>query len=203
MINENKGRYRGLASWRKTFKREWRKLEKTPLTSPMPSEYRPCIKQWACTCPSQAPHRFLLCKHLVQGVEPVPDKFFLELPEGYLDDELPLIDNEPEDGNESEEDEELYGIEAGNIGTYEERIDTLVRNLHSFANGLLYQKQFRDGRFLNIVEKQGSGFLRLLDTCLEKERRQNLNGTAPISTWDNRASSAMFYRTRPQGHEGA
>ncbi|KAJ3745580.1 hypothetical protein DFH05DRAFT_1396638, partial [Lentinula detonsa] len=214
-LTVDKGRYHGLASWRKTFKREWRKLEKTPLTSPMPSEYRPCIKRWA--------------------LEPVPDKFFLEvirirtapfwqhsslipkakLPEGYLDDELPLIDvpsdeqqesvaqNEPEDGNESEEDEELYGIEAGNIGTYEERIDTLVRNLHSFANGLLYQKQFRDGRFLNIVKKQGSGFLRLLDTCLEKERRQNLNGTAPISTWDNRASSAMFYRTRPQGHEGA
>jgi hypothetical protein len=32
-----------------------------------------------CTCPSLPISRFLLCKHVVQGVTPVPPVFFLEV----------------------------------------------------------------------------------------------------------------------------
>jgi hypothetical protein len=32
-----------------------------------------------CTCPSLPISRFLLCKHVVQGVAPVPPVFFLEV----------------------------------------------------------------------------------------------------------------------------
>ncbi|KAJ3979858.1 hypothetical protein F5890DRAFT_1632026 [Lentinula detonsa] len=238
-LTEDTGRYRGLACWRKAFKREWKKLESTPVTLPLPDEYRPRVKQWACTCASQAPNRFLLCKHLVQGVEPVSDIFFLEvtrirtapfwvhpgmvpkatLPQGYIDDEIapvlvpadqqldPPRQNEPHDGIESDEEEkDEYQAEAELIlertATYNERIDELARKLQNFSLGLLYQKQFRDERFLNVVEKQGSGFLRLLDSCLEKEKRQNANGGEPTSTWDPKAAYAMYYRTRPRGDSG-
>ncbi|KAK7456463.1 hypothetical protein VKT23_010712 [Stygiomarasmius scandens] len=43
------GRYRDLCSWRKAFKREWRRCEKTPITYPMDPKYCPdarrCVKR--------------------------------------------------------------------------------------------------------------------------------------------------------------
>ncbi|KAJ3780635.1 hypothetical protein GGU10DRAFT_321469 [Lentinula aff. detonsa] len=220
------GRYRGLAGWRKAFKQEWKKLEWRPITLPLNPRYRPQVKQWACTCPSQAPNRFLLCKHLVQGVKPKRHILVLEvtrlrtapfwqhpslipktdLPKGYVDRDFIQVDipneqqldpqqNEPEDGNESDGEEEEYEYASA---TYTERMDELIGKLRSFADGLHYQKQFRDVGFLNTLEKHGSGFFRMLDSCLDKERRQNHNGGAPTRTWDPKAASAMFYRTQPK-----
>ncbi|KAJ3743841.1 hypothetical protein EV360DRAFT_13494, partial [Lentinula raphanica] len=214
-LTVDKGRYRGLACWRKVFKREWKKLEQMPITLPMRIEYRPNIKRWAC-------------------VEPVPETFFLEvirirtapfwqhsslipktdLPEGYVDDisyvqkSIPIDEhqdpqqNEPEDGNESEgEDYELEAYSTGKTATYDERIEGISSKLRNFADGLLYQRQFRDERFLKALEREGSRFFRLLDSCLEKEKRQNTNGGAPTSTWDPEIAPAMFYRTRPRAGE--
>ncbi|KAJ6578624.1 hypothetical protein B0H10DRAFT_2236088 [Mycena sp. CBHHK59/15] len=73
------GRYRELPSWRKDFKRVWKKLESTPITIPMNPAYKMDTKKMLCTCPSLPTSRFLLCKHVVQGVEPVPPVFFLEV----------------------------------------------------------------------------------------------------------------------------
>ncbi|KAF5374553.1 hypothetical protein D9757_012415 [Collybiopsis confluens] len=239
-LTEDTGRYRGLASWQKAFKREWKKLKSTLIILPLQEEYRPRVRHWVCTCPSQAPSRFLLCKHLVQGVEPVPDVFFLEvtrirttpfwvhpglvpktgLPEGYLNDKIapvaipvdqqldPQRQTEPPDGLESDEEEkDEYQIEAEfiqkNTNTYNKRMDHLLSRMHNFSLGLRYQKQFRDERFLNLVEKQGAPFFRLVDSCLEKERRQNMNRGEPTSTWDPRTMSAMYYRTRPREEEQA
>ena len=72
------GRYRELSSWRKEFKKVWRKLEKTPITVPLNDAYRPDVKRWICTCPSFVVSRFLACKHLIQGMHRVPPTFFLE-----------------------------------------------------------------------------------------------------------------------------
>ncbi|KAF8232927.1 hypothetical protein L208DRAFT_1360691 [Tricholoma matsutake] len=73
------GRYRELPSWRKQFKRNWKKLLKTPITMPINEAYRPDVKRWVCTCPAMVLNRFLLCKHLVQAVQPVSPLFFLEV----------------------------------------------------------------------------------------------------------------------------
>ena len=72
------GRFHELPSWRKGFKREWRKLEKKPIMMPINDGYRPDAKKMVCTCPYLATSRFLICKHLVQSVHPVPPIFFLE-----------------------------------------------------------------------------------------------------------------------------
>lgn len=73
------GRHRELPSWRKHFKRAWKKLLKAPITMPLNEAYRPDVKKWVCTCPALVVNRFLLCKHLVQAVQPVPPIFFLEV----------------------------------------------------------------------------------------------------------------------------
>ena len=71
-------RYRELSSWRKGFKRAWRKLEKTPITMPINDAYQPKVEEWVCTCPAFAISRFLVCKHLIQRMQKVPPTFFLE-----------------------------------------------------------------------------------------------------------------------------
>ena len=73
------GQFRELPSWRKDFKRAWKKATKTPITLPLNDQYRPDAKRWVCTCRSLAESRFLICKHLVQFVHPVPPTFFLEV----------------------------------------------------------------------------------------------------------------------------
>ncbi|TRM60897.1 hypothetical protein BD626DRAFT_406536 [Schizophyllum amplum] len=92
--------------------------------------------------------------------------------------------------------------DADNIGglrTYTEESSDIVSTLRAFADGIEYNAQFRDRRFLETVQREGVGFLRLAQECLDKERRmQSLRGggTRP-STWQE-ASSAMFYRPRPR-----
>jgi len=75
----NTGQFRELPSWRKAFKSEWKKLAKTPIDMPINPKYRPDSLKWVCTCPYFVTSRFLVCKHLVQSVGPVPPIFFLEV----------------------------------------------------------------------------------------------------------------------------
>jgi len=46
---------------------------------PINEAYRPDVKRWVCICPAMVLNRFLLCKHLVQAVQPVSPLFFLEV----------------------------------------------------------------------------------------------------------------------------
>ncbi|THU79226.1 hypothetical protein K435DRAFT_884508 [Dendrothele bispora CBS 962.96] len=71
--------YRNLSSWRRDFKREWKKCVGTEITYPLNPKYKPDVRCWVCTCPYFAKSRFLVCKHLVQMVEEVPITFFHEV----------------------------------------------------------------------------------------------------------------------------
>lgn len=73
------GRYREVASWRKAYKKEWRRCEQAEVNTPINPKYRPDPRRWVCTCPYFVTSRFLLCKHLVHSVKPVDAKFFLEV----------------------------------------------------------------------------------------------------------------------------
>ena len=75
---DNTGRYRELASWRKQFKRKWKVLEGTPIAAPVNPKYRPDPRRWVCTCPSFSTSCFLICKHLIRAIHPVPPLFFVE-----------------------------------------------------------------------------------------------------------------------------
>ena len=73
------GRYRELSCWRKQFKWDWNKLTNAAITTPVNDKYRPDPVQWVCTCPSFVHSHFLICKHLVQAVQPMPPIFFLQV----------------------------------------------------------------------------------------------------------------------------
>jgi hypothetical protein len=72
------GRNREPSSWRKAFKREWRKLESRTVAEPVNDAYSPNVEQWVCTCPAFVVSRFLICKHLVHLAQRVPATFFIE-----------------------------------------------------------------------------------------------------------------------------
>ena len=73
-----------------------------------------------------------------------------------------------------------------------------IRTMREFADGLDYQRQFRDGCMLQALEREGAGFKRLMTAaCLTKQRlMRNTRGNHP-SMWEQETSSAMFYRARP------
>ncbi|KIK05393.1 hypothetical protein K443DRAFT_3879 [Laccaria amethystina LaAM-08-1] len=221
------GRYRELPSWRKGFKREWRKLEKTPITMPINDAYRPDAKKMVCTCPYLATSRFLICKHLVQSVHPVPPVFFLEAKrhrnapfwrhlglkpiddsniveaEGGLqterrDEEAAAAASPGEDiPSDDDDDDDLLDMGSKTAQTFEESMKEKIDILREFLGGLEYQIQFRDGRMLQALERDGAALFRMAKACLSKERRmQSTRGEIP-STWEQSTSSAMFYRSRP------
>ncbi|KAJ6614377.1 hypothetical protein B0H10DRAFT_1803689 [Mycena sp. CBHHK59/15] len=226
------GRYRELSSWRKDFKRAWRKLEKTPITLPVNPAYRTDARKMLCTCPSLPTSRFLICKHTVQSVERVPPVFFLEVkrqrtapfwihpslrPLSRSDDTdtqntaseqaahgaTPLDATPDWDEDEDDdvvdtrkpEDDQLTFLEV-----MDENIDTIIE----FAKGLKFQRQFRDQRMLQALEREGASFLRLARACLAKEKQlASTRGGATPSTWDRSIGSAMFYRSRPARADGS
>ncbi|KAJ7086004.1 hypothetical protein B0H15DRAFT_950602 [Mycena belliarum] len=206
------GRYRELPSWRKAFKREWRVLEKRPITLPVNDAYKTDAKKGLCT-----------------SVQPVPAVFFLEvkrqrtapfwvhpllqpLADGVQDrdeDTHDLQDGPSEeiegsmgaatsqDWDNDEDDGDLVDTQEDNTRTFGEAMDENIDLILEFAKGLKFQRQFRDQRMLQTLEKEGASFLRLARACLVKEKRlTSTRGKAP-STWDKSTSAAMFYRARP------
>ncbi|KAJ6586656.1 hypothetical protein B0H10DRAFT_1832240 [Mycena sp. CBHHK59/15] len=220
------GRYRELPCWRKAFKRTWKELEKKPITLPVNPAYKTDSTKGLCTCPYLPTSRFLICKHYVQAVEPVPPVFFLEVkrqrtaPFWVHPSLRPLsgdgsASNQPtgsgEDGtgantsrdalpdwDDDEDDDFVVDTQLGDDRrTFGEAMDDDIELILEFAKGLKFQRQFRDQRMLQALEKEGASFLRLARACLEKERRlTSTRGNAP-STWDRSTSAAMFYRARP------
>ncbi|KAF7378399.1 hypothetical protein MSAN_00266500 [Mycena sanguinolenta] len=104
-----------------------------------------------------------------------------------------------DEGNDGdEEDDDLIDTQFGaDQLTFLEAMDEKIDMVGEFLKGLKYQRQFRDRRMLETLEREGASFFRLATACLRKEKRlTSTRGDAP-STWDPSTSSAMFYRARP------
>ncbi|EEB88766.1 hypothetical protein MPER_13221 [Moniliophthora perniciosa FA553] len=210
------GRFRDGPSWRKQFKREWKKAEKVTITYPINPKYNPDAHRWS--------------------VEPVPPTFFLEVtrnrtspiwkhpflvplrpPTTSATDEnidvtitfndfsksVPhmAVDDQHDDSPSEESDNESLVDTIGALEenlTFEERMKTLIHDLHSFADGLEYQIQFRDCRMLTTVEKRGAGFIRVMNSCLSRERRMNSTRGPMPTTWEEATMDALYYRARPR-----
>jgi hypothetical protein len=50
-------------------------------------------------------------------------------------------------------------------------MNTHIKNLREFCEGLEYQLQFNDYRMLDVLEQEGGSFLNLVADCLKKEGR--------------------------------
>jgi len=225
MLN-NVGRYRELPSWRKQFKRDWKKVAKTLITTPLNPKYRPNPHKWVCTCPQFHKSRFLICKHLVQSVHPVHPVFFLEVkwqrttPFWVHASLVPLNsapdtpahntlaaevqqnnDGESDDGNDSDNEPVDTGMDINNHATFRENFTNHIQTIRNFCDGLEYQIQFNDHRMLDILEREGASFLRLAENCLSRERRQNSSRMGAPTTWGRSTMNAMFYRARSNGDQ--
>ena len=163
---------------------------------PINDAYRPNTTKMVCTCPYLATSRFLLCKHLVQGVQPVPPKFFLEVKRGgapfWKHPSLKPLDIKPtqtgdregssenahvleiDDGikrGDSDDDEDEYFVDVGREEgqTFDETVEWWIHTMQEFADCLDYQRQFRDGCMLQALEREGAGYKRLMTACLTKK----------------------------------
>jgi hypothetical protein len=217
MLN-NVGRYRELPSWRKQFKRAWKKAEKTSITTPPNPKYRPNLQKWVCTCPQFHKSRFLICKHLVQSVHPVDPIFFLEAkrqrtaPFWIHPSLVPLdasgerpapevVDNDGQneddvDGNDSDDDPIDTTVDISTRATFHEDFTHHIQTIRDFCDGLEYQIQFNDHRMLEVLERDGGSFLRLANNCLSRERRLNSRRSGSPTTWERSTINAMYYRAR-------
>ncbi|KAG6847469.1 hypothetical protein H0H93_007956 [Arthromyces matolae] len=199
------GRYRELPSWRKGFKKIWRKLEKTSITEPMNDAYRPDNQKWSIhrvppvffleakrsrTIPIWK-HKSLISNGRFEG-DGDSDKDGGET--GAYGDEDGDKDG---DGSGSDEDSDREVVDTRPDDdeeklTFEEAMRNHIQTISSFARGLEYQLQFRDTRLLEVMEREAASFLRLANACLDKERR-----THAEKTWDKSTLIAMYYRARP------
>lgn len=57
------------------------------------------------------------------------------------------------------------------VEKYHTRMNTHIKNLREFCEGLEYQLQFNDYRMLDVLEQEGGSFLNLVADCLKKEGR--------------------------------
>ena len=73
------GRYHELSCWRKQFKQDWNKLTNAAIKTPVNDKYRPDPVWWVCTCLLFVCSCFLIWKHLVQAIQPMPPIFFLQV----------------------------------------------------------------------------------------------------------------------------
>ncbi|KAF9033847.1 hypothetical protein BJ165DRAFT_1356948, partial [Panaeolus papilionaceus] len=207
------GRYRELPSWRKNFKKTWKKLMNTPITMPINDAYRPNPSKM------EVPPRFFLEVKRQRTAPFWRHESLVPLNGDMLEvvDIVTAVDredagegmngngaqsDEDDDGSDEEEGDGLVDMGQDTHQTYEEAMREKIRTLQDFADGLEYQLPFRDSRMLQALDREGAGLFRLATACLTKERRlRTTRGSVP-STWEQSTSSAMFYRARPARHDG-
>ncbi|KAK6975131.1 hypothetical protein R3P38DRAFT_2461286, partial [Favolaschia claudopus] len=101
------------------------------------------------------------------------------------------------DGSDDEGDDEELNVIVEERRTFKERLNTRIEQLRDFCDGLEYQQQFGDSRFLDTLDREGAGLFRLIETCKSREQRANSRRSEAPTTWEKGSANAMFYRTRP------
>lgn len=218
-------RYRELPAWRKDFKREWRRCEKTAVSDPEDPLYAPNVARWTCTCKAFARSRFLICKHLVQLCHVVPGIFFLQVRRArttpfWRHPELRPLDNSVLDASSAEtsdaetldppddpfadvpcdaenEWEDVFGDQtSARENTYQEML-RIGNLLREFGDAVLFQASFNERRCLGTLNRYGGQLFGLATDFLEHERKANSTRCSNPATWDPLTSHLMFFRTRP------
>ena len=105
-----------------------------------------------------------------------------------------------DDDDDDDEGEQPSGDGTSNL-TFDEDLQEQINLLADFVEGLRYQAQFRDWKFLRLLKKEGGGLFRLAQACLRKEKRLRSTRGQNIRTWDHTGKLAMFYRSRPKPSE--
>jgi len=111
--------------------------------------------------------------------------------------------NGDEDEDDEEDDEELVLVDmwenevSSSKKTCKQEMEGHLHMLQEFSDGIEYQLQFQDPRFLKTLEKEGSRFFRLTQSCLSRKRQLNSSRTGSPTTWERSTSNALFYKAWP------
>jgi hypothetical protein len=112
------------------------------------------------------------------------------------------VHSEEEDGgNDNDNDDDADGlVDTGHnaMQTFQEHLDNNIDLIKDFLDGLDYQRQFRDHRFLESPECNDASFFRFARNCLSREQRCNSSRAASPTTWERTTANAMFYCSCPQ-----
>ncbi|KAH8977144.1 hypothetical protein EDB86DRAFT_2818663, partial [Lactarius hatsudake] len=81
--------------------------------------------------------------------------------------------------------------------TVKEQMENYIHIIQDFCDGLEFQVQFQDPRFLRMLEREGAGFLKLAQNCLSRERCSNSSRAASPLTWERETTNALFFRSCP------
>jgi len=192
---------------------------------PLNEKYRPDPHKWVCTCLAFVHNWFLICKHLIQPVQPT---FFLQMKrnrtlpfwqhptlvplEGLSHPAMDATPARNEGNGEQERSGEIGNCDGddtdnvvdtesilwvGDGSTYHEGLTHTIATIWYFCNGLEYQLQFEDQQMLDTLEKEWASFLWLAKACLNQERWMNTMRELSPTTWEQGTSNAMWYQTRP------
>ena len=107
------------------------------------------------------------------------------------------IDNDDEEDSDGDADDMEGLLFLQDQRTFRESMTSYAELLEDFAKGLRYQIQFNDRRMLATIEREGTVLLRLIENCLDRERRANDARCEGPLTWECSTTNAMFWRPRP------
>ena len=220
------GRLRELSAWRKAFKRQWKLDAEKDQNYDLYDRYRPDPQRWVCTCPHFVVSRFLICKHLVQSVKPVPPHFFFEVTRNrttpfWKHKHLVAVDLDGDDMDEGVVDDDAVADDnsegllppmplAANLldddpdwlMTTKDELLQIQGEMEEFVNEMMkYQVGFGDLRWLLTLKREGASFRRLAKACKDRERAFNATRGPTPTTWDPKAANTMYYRTWPPARE--
>ena len=125
---------------------------------PLNDGYKPDVIKWVCSCPSFTTSRFVLCKHLVQGVHHVPIIFFLEVKSRRMmlfwrhqtlkplggEVAMSMVESNNcrggDEGSDDEFDEDFMDTQWGDRGghTFEKAMNNHISTILQFIEGLRY-----------------------------------------------------------------
>lgn len=216
------GRHHNLPRWRRAFKAEWHRCEKTPISDPEGNpKYNPLPYRWVCSCPYFATSRFLTCKHLVQAVHPVSPRFFIDVTRNRIGatwahpllqplhppctgdtQPIPLTTISPHlpigTLDESDSDDDFNdGNELVSIDLFEKEMHTFQHVLLELSDILKYNAPLMDLRTIPVLRHRLAAVSDLHAHLLEKEKITNSVVGPPPKTWDTQFGDIMFFRTRP------
>ena len=102
------------------------------------------------------------------------------------------------DASDESDDEviDLGDYEPRRHQTMGEKLIAHANLLREFADSILYQVQFNNHWWVEMLEHKGGSLFRLASSCLNQECQfSSTRGTLPMM-WERAMTSAMYYRTR-------
>ena len=205
----DKGNLTVMASWRKAFKREWKKLATRECDTNWLVKYHTNPQSWVCACSAFLESRFLICKHLVRCFEPIVDPvdFFSRVRRQRITPfwthqqlvirtefkaQRPTM--EETDASDSEFDLESETVESTNLLAVEDELEEddedPIEILHSALRICRDQKAKGNDRFLREFARSLKSTQMMVEEVTALQNRRSM----PRTWARHKHQATMYYR---------